>query len=218
MQRLEPTTLPFESSTLQLNYTPSPNSQLLYFPRISALFGASFFSYQWHVAKYALWGLIVSVYTFSSLGILCAFYKPKTAVQKARPVFQSYTSLKVTVLVGMKYYSMHYIPKEVKVSVYCLVSNIQSSQIPRVGWLGTAALSQYSGDPALLPALSGTQGAQLGPVRGLHHPWWQTLPDSHWPEQSDWLSSFWYNTPEWRKATRLLLWCKLDAPGHFLHP
>lgn len=88
---------------------------------------------------------------------------------------QSHTSLKAAAFPGMIYYSIHHIPNEAKVSVYCTVSNIQSSQIPRVRWLETAALSHYSEDPVLLPALSVTQRAQLGPVRGLQDPWWQAL-------------------------------------------
>lgn len=115
----------------------------------------------------------------------------------------------------MIYYSTHHIPNKAKVSVYCMVSNIQSAQIPRVGWLGTAASSQYSEDPALLPALLVTQRTQLGPVRGLQDPWWQALstwaPFLNFPKWPTVFSSC-YISPEHREAAQLLFCYKLDAP------
>lgn len=105
---------------------------------------ASFFSYQVTCCQTnVLWSIIVSVYKFSSLRILRGFYKPKSAVQEARAVFQSYTSLKVTGLVGMIYYSMCYVPKKLKER---FMHGFPHPVLPGVGWLGTIALSQYSGN------------------------------------------------------------------------
>lgn len=127
-----------------------------------------FVSYQVTCCQNMLTEISLSLSRFSNLRMLNMSCKAESALSGQFLI--SCNSLKVALLRGVIHYSTYYIPEEAKASVLCMLSYTQYSTVPRAWWLGTAASSQYSGDPAMLAACQWLKEHQLGPHNRLVPP------------------------------------------------
>lgn len=126
------------------------------FSDLCLLFGMFFVSYQATCCQNMLTKILLSLSRFSSLGMLNMLSRDGLCVW----FLISCKSLKVALWRVVTYYSHTTFQKMLRQGMFPIA---QYSMVPRVWWLGTAASSQYSGDPALLAACQCLRKHQLGP-------------------------------------------------------